>query len=110
MTWALIGSKIVNFLKEIPIWVWILIVFLITLQWTKMSSYKKGGDDKAKEIGERQAEVKVAVAKRSGEIITEEQTNATEALAARDDGSHYPTASELPSDLASIGFRDQGRS
>jgi len=106
MTWALIGSKIMNFLKEVPIWVWILIVFLITLQWTKMSSYKKGGEDKADEIKEKQAEVKVAVAERVSELTTQEQTNATEALAARDGGVHYPDASQLPSDLAGLGFRN----
>jgi len=106
MTWALIGSKIVNFLKEVPIWVWILIVFAVTLKWTQMSSYKKGGDDKAGEIKERQAEVKAAVVERVSEIATEERENADHALEARDAGEHFPTADVVPIELQTIAFRN----
>lgn len=106
MNFAMIGGKIWDFLKQVPIWVWIFIVAFITLKWIEADNFKKGQDAKADEIEQKQAEVKAAVVERSGEIITEEQTNATEAIAARDDGSHYPTASELPDDLASIGFRN----
>lgn len=106
MTWALFGSKAWAFLKQVPIWVWIVIVFLITLQWTKMSSYKKGGEDKADEIKEKQAEVKAAVVERVDEIATEERSNADEAIAARDGSVHYPTADSLPDELETIGFRN----
>lgn len=110
MSLALIGGKIWDFLKQVPIWVWIVIVAFITLKWIEADNFKKGGDAKADEIKQKQAEVKAEVVKRSGEIITEEQTNATEAIAARDDGSHYPTADSLPDDLAGLGFRNPGRS
>jgi len=106
MTWALIGSKIMNFLKEVPIWVWILIVFLITLQWTKMSSYKKGGEDKAKEIETKQAEVKAAVNERATEIISEERTNADAAIEARDNGPSYPDSRGVPEHIGRVIFRD----
>lgn len=108
MSLALIGGKIWDFLKQIPIWVWIVFVAFITLKWIEADNFKKGGDAKADEIAGKQAEVKVAVVKRSGEIITEEQTNATEALAARDGGVHYPDASQLPDELAGLGFRNRG--
>lgn len=106
MTWALIGSKIVNFLKEIPIWVWILIVFAVTLKWTQMSSYKKGGDDKADEIKERQAEVKIAVNERVTEITSEERINADAAIEARDNGTSYADSSGVPNSLQPVIFRD----
>lgn len=106
MTWALFGSKAMAFLKQVPIWVWIVIVFLITLQWTKMSSYKKGKDAAADEIKEKQAEVKAAVVERVDEIATEERTNADEAIAARDGSVHYPTSDGMPDDLQALGFRN----
>lgn len=110
MTLALIWSKVIGFLKDVPIWIWILIVFAITLQWTKVSSYKKGEADKEREIRERQAEVQVAVTERVTELTTQEQTNATEALEARDRGEHFPTADSLPDELESLGIRNPGRS
>lgn len=109
MNLALIGGKIWAFLKQVPIWVWIVFVAFITLKWVEADNFKKGGDAKAKEIREKQAEVQEAVVERTGEIITEEQSNATDALAARDDGSHYPTADSLPDDLAGLGFRNPRR-
>lgn len=43
-----------------------------------------------------QAAVRVAVNERQHEIITEERTNADQAIEARDSGQHYPTFDELP--------------
>lgn len=57
-------------------------------------------------IAARQAEVRVAVNERVTEIATEERSNADDALEARDDGEHFPTADVVPIELQTIGFRN----
>jgi len=57
-------------------------------------------------IAARQAEVRVAVNERVDEIATEERSNADDALEARDDGEHFPTADVVPIELQTIGFRN----
>jgi len=108
MTWALFGSKALAFLKQVPIWVWIIIVFALTLQWTKMSSYRKGKDDAQDEIKLKQAQVREAVTERKSEIIAEEIEHADAALDARDGVEHYPTYDSLPDDLKRIANRGKG--
>lgn len=98
----------VKFFVDNPIARWVVAAFLFIVGWQALKGHLKeaGAQAERAAIAKKQAEVKAAVVERSGEIITEEQTNATEAIAARDDGSHYPTASELPDDLAGLGFRN----
>lgn len=50
MNFAMIGGKIWDFLKQVPIWVWIVIVAFITLKWIEADNFKKGQDAKAKEV------------------------------------------------------------
>lgn len=106
MTWALFGSKALAFLKQVPIWVWIVIVFLLTLQWTKVSSYRKGKDDALDETRLKQAQTKAAVNERSTEIISEERTHADEAIAARDNSPSFPASDVVPDKVGRIIFRD----
>ncbi len=106
MTWALFGSKALAFLKQVPIWVWIVIVFLLTLQWTKMSSYRKGKDDALDETRLKQAQAKAAVNERATEIISEERTNADEAIEARDNSPSFPASDVVPDQVGRVIFRD----
>ena len=106
MTLALFGSKALAFLKQVPIWVWIVVVFLLTLQWTKVSSYRKGKDDALDETRLKQAQVKVAINERATEIINEEQANANSAIEARDNSPSFPASDVVPDKVGRLIFRD----
>lgn len=110
MTWAIFGSKAWAFLKQVPIWVWIFIVFLITLKWVEASNFQKGKDAANDETRQKQADVRVRVNERSNEIITEERKHAEAALEARDSGPLYPSAGVVPDAIARVGFRREGGS
>jgi hypothetical protein len=106
MTLALFGSKALAFLKQVPIWVWIVIVFLLTLQWTKVSSYRKGKDDALDETRLKQAQTKAAVNERATAIINEEKSHADEAIDARDNSPSFPASDVVPDKVGRIIFRD----
>lgn len=105
MSLALIGGKIWDFLKQVPIWVWIVIVAFITLKWVEADNFKKGQDAKADEIKEKQAEVKAAVVERTSEIVSEERSSGDAAIEARDSGPHYPDSSSVSEPVAGVLFR-----
>ena len=98
----------VKFFVDNPIARWIGAVALFLIGWTVLKNHLKEAGRQAERaaIAKKQAEVKAAVVERVSELTTQEQTNATEALAARDGGVHYPDASQLPDDLASLGIRN----
>ena len=98
----------VKFFVDNPIARWIGAVALFLIGWTVLKNHLKEAGRQAERaaIAKKQAEVKAAVVERVSELTTQEQTNATEALEARDRGVHYPDASSLPDDLASLAFRN----
>lgn len=102
MTWALIGAKIMNFLKEVPIWVWILIVFAVTLKWTQMSSYKKGGDAKVKEQAVETAKERERVIATAQEEVDNVEAAKDAALAAPDSLPEFGSADELRDEAPAI--------
>lgn len=99
-----------GWLKNNPVAQWVGGVALFIIGWTVLKNHLKeaGAQAERQAIAKKQAEVKAAVIERKSEIIQEERQNADEALAARDGSPHYPSASELPDDLASIGIRNRG--
>jgi hypothetical protein len=56
----------------------------------------------------KQAQAKVAVGKRSNEIISEERTHADEAIAARDSSPLHPSSDLVPEHIGRVAFRDHG--
>lgn len=96
MSLAIIGGKIWTFLKQVPIWVWIVIVAFITLKWVEADNFKKGQDAKEEEVErERLAEeARVAEARRQQ---AQENTNAS------------IRADEAVADLPRISSTDQLR-
>lgn len=106
MNFAMIGGKVWTFLKEIPIWVWIVFVAFITLKWVEADNFKKGQDAKADEIKQKQAEVKAAVTERVSEIVSEERSSADAAIEARDHSPSFPHSDGVPDPLQRVIFRD----
>lgn len=98
----------VKFFVDNPIARWIGAVALFLIGWTVLKNHLKEAGRQAERaaIAKKQAEVKAAVVERVDEIITEERSDADQALEARSTGAHYPTADSLPNELESLAFRN----
>lgn len=81
------------------------------LGWEAVRRHLKEAGRKAERQASaiKQAQIKEAVTKRTGEIITEERTHADAALTARDSGSSFPDADSVRDDIAGVLFRDERR-
>lgn len=101
-------AAMVKFFADNPIARWIGAVALFLIGWTVLKNHLKEAGRQAERaaIAKKQAEVKAAVTERVSELTTQEQTNATEALEARDRGVHYPSADLVPEPLQGLGFRN----
>ena len=104
MTWA----AIVKFFTDNPLARWIAAAFVFLLGWEVVKRNLKEAGRKAEREASavKQAQAREAVATRSAEIITEERTNADQALEARDSGDSHPTADVVPDTVADILFRN----
>lgn len=104
MTWA----AIVKFFTDNPIARWIAGAIVFLLGWEAVKRHLKEAGRKAEREASavKQAQAREAVATRSAEIITEERTNADQALAARDNGDSHPTSDVVPDAVADVLFRD----
>jgi hypothetical protein len=85
MTWALMGGKALEFLKNIPTWVYIALAFLVTLQIVDMRAEGRGR--KKMQAKQRETSLKeAAVIEGTRRTIQEDRTNDIQAAeqAARD--------------------------
>ena len=104
MTWAAIGK----FFTDNPIARFIAWAVVALLGWEAVKRHLKDAGRKAEREASavKQAQAREAVATRSAEIITEERTNADQALEARDSGGGHPTSDVVPDAVADVLFRD----
>jgi flagellar biosynthesis/type III secretory pathway M-ring protein FliF/YscJ len=97
-----------KYLTDNPLARWIAAAIVALIGWEAVKRHLKEAGRKAEREASavKQAQAREAVATRSAEIITEERTNADQALAARDNGDSYPTSDVVPDPVAAILFRD----
>jgi hypothetical protein len=97
-----------KYLTENAIARWIAgaIVFLVGWEAVKRHLKEAGRKAEREASAVKQAQAREAVATRSAEIITEERTNADQALAARDNGDSHPNSDVVPDPVADILFRN----
>jgi hypothetical protein len=100
MTWA----AIVKFFTDNPLARWIAGALVFLLGWEAVKRHLKEAGRKAEREASavKQAQAREAVATRSAEIITEERTNADQALEARDDSTPAPSFDELPDEVQRV--------
>jgi hypothetical protein len=108
MSFASLGSLVMGWVKQIPAFVWWLVLGLLFFKWVEMSSISRGKSEQRAETKVKQAQVKVAVNERSTEIISEERTHADEAIAARDSSPLHPSSDLVPEHIGRVAFRDHG--
>jgi hypothetical protein len=106
MNLAAIGTGIWGFLKRIPDWVLWALAAIIFLKFVDMRAEGRGRKDEREKIARKQAEVKAAVNERATEIISEERTNADEAIEARDNSPSFPASDVVPDQVGRVIFRD----
>jgi hypothetical protein len=104
MTWA----AIVKFFTDNPLARWIGAAFVFLIGWEVVKRNLKEAGRKAEREASavKQAQAREAVATRSAEIITEERTNADQALEARDSGGGHASSIVVPDAVADVLFRD----
>jgi hypothetical protein len=104
MTWA----AITKFFTDNPLARWIAGALVFLLGWEAVKRHLKEAGRKAEREASavKQAQAREAVTTRSAEIITEERTNADQALEARDSGDSHPTNDVVPDAVADVLFRD----
>jgi hypothetical protein len=97
-----------KYLTDNPLARWIAGALVALLGWEAVKRHLKEAGRKAEREASavKQAQAREAVATRSAEIITEERTNADQALAARDNGGSHPTNDVVPDPIADVLFRD----
>ena len=83
---------------------WIAGALVALLGWEAVKRHLKEAGRKAEREASavKQAQAREAVATRSAEIITEERTNADQALKARDDSTPAPSFDELPDEVQRV--------
>ena len=97
-----------KYFTDNPLARWIAGALVALLGWEAVKRHLKEAGRKAEREASavKQAQAREAVATRSAEIITEERTNADQALAARDNVGGHPTADVVPDPIADILFRN----
>ena len=97
-----------KFFTDNPLARWIAGALVALLGWEAVKRHLKEAGRKAEREASavKQAQAREAVATRSAEIITEERTNADQALAARDNGDSHPNSDVVPDPIADVLFRN----
>jgi hypothetical protein len=83
-------------------WIAGAIVFLVGWEAVKRHLKEAGRKAEREASAVKQAQAREAVVTRSAEIITEERTNADQALEARDDSTPAPTFDKLPDEVQRV--------
>lgn len=97
-----------KYFTDNPLARWIAGALVFLLGWEAVKRHLKEAGRKAEREASavKQAQAREAVVTRSAEIITEERTNADQALEARNSGGGHPTSDVVPDAVADVLFRN----
>jgi hypothetical protein len=102
-------NAVIKFFTDNPIARWIAAAFVFAVGWSvvKRNLKEAGRQAERQASAVKQAQAREAVVTRSAEIITEERSNADQALEARDNSPGYPNAGVVPDPIAAVLFRGE---